>query len=71
MTLKEFLESYEGFDYEGGEIVLVNQRTAKSYICRYRDRELKTFNPLHVFTNDLEMPVWNWTHTESTMLITL
>lgn len=69
--LREFLEDYKGFDFENGEIVLVNQRTGKQRICTYRNGELKTTNPFINFTVELEMSVWNWTHTEKTMLIVI
>lgn len=70
-TLKEFLEDYKGFNYENGEVVIVNQRAAKSYICRYTDGELRGSNILHDFTIEYEMPVWNWINSKNTMLITL
>lgn len=69
MTLREFLETYRGFDFENGEIVIVNQRTAKSYICEYKNNELK--HPYSDFKYEMEMNVYKWTHSANTMLIVL
>ena len=32
MTLKEFIETYEGFDWENGEVVLIDQRLSLIHI---------------------------------------
>ena len=69
MTLKDFMESYEGFDWNSGEIVIVNQRTAKVWLC-----ESKNGNLSHVYHDlalDLNMEVYSWTHSKKTMVITL
>lgn len=68
-TLKEFLEGYQGFDYENGEIVIVDQRCGKNYICKYTNNSLKSM--YHDFTAEYERSVWNWTHTKNTMLIVI
>ena len=34
MTLKEFIETYEGFDWENGEVVLIDQRRGKNLYLR-------------------------------------
>lgn len=78
MSLKEFIESYEGFNWENGEIVVVHQRVGKQYICKYH----KFANPdvgfklaripgLYIDNKLMEMDVYSWTHTEKTMLIVL
>lgn len=69
MTLRDFIETYEGFNWENGEIVIVNQRTAKSYIVKMENGVLH--HPYHDMSKELEMKVYNWTHTSKTMLITL
>ena len=70
LTLREFLEDYKGFDYSNGEIVIVNQRTAKTYICRCENFLIKSTH-FHDFTNEYDMPVYHYEHTEKTMVIIL
>ena len=71
MTLKEFLQDYTGFDFGNGEIVIVNQRTAKSYICKL-DKDGNLYNAMHHdFTVESDMRVYSFTHSDRTMLITL
>lgn len=69
MKVCELIEDYRGFDWENGEVVLVDQRAAKSYICTVRGEKLT-----HTF-HDLEYAhhreAWSWTHTKKTMLITI
>ena len=73
MTLRDFIETYEGFNWQSGEIVVVDQRRAKSYICTCENGKID--HP-YMFVTDmfermLEREVYSWTHTDKTMLITL
>lgn len=69
-TLKEFLEDYHGFDFENGEIVIVDQRTGKNFICKLVGKKLRSAT-FHDFTAEYERSVWSWTHTQNTMLIVI
>lgn len=74
MTLKEFIETYEGFDWENGEVVVVNQRTGTQGVYRRKLTKEDGYglNKQGLFMGtDLERIVWNWTHTAKTMLIIL
>ena len=69
-TLQMFIEDYEGFDWEHGEIVIVDQRKGNSYICTMKNGKL--FHPVHMdFSRELRKEVYHWTHTDKTMLIML
>ena len=68
-TLKMFLEDYEGFDFERGEIVIVDQRCGRQYICKYRNGKL--IHQYHDFSREIEREVWNWTHTAQTMVVVI
>ena len=68
-TLKSFLEDYEGFDFEHGEIVIVDQRCCKQYICKYQNGKL--IHHYHEFKSEYDRELWSWTHTAQTMLIVL
>lgn len=69
-TLREFLSDYPGFDFLNGEIVIVDQRTGKNYICKLVGEKLRS-STFHDFTNEYERSVWSWNHTENTMLIVI
>ena len=73
MKLRDFIEIYEGFKWQSGEIVIVDQRRAESYICTYENGKL--IHPYMYVTDKfeqmLEREVYSWTHTTKTMLITL
>lgn len=70
MTLKEFIETYEGFDWENGEVVLIDQRRGKNYICTCEDRRLK--HPIHLdFEREYNLNVYSQTHTCKTMMIVI
>ena len=69
MTLKDFLESYTGFNFNTGEIVVIDQRKGKHYICEWKNGKLD--HPFHDFKDEMEKDVYDWTHTAKTMLITL
>ena len=45
MTLKEFIETYEGFDWENGEVVLIDQRRGKKLYLYLRRPPAKTSVP--------------------------
>ena len=68
-TVKMFLEDYEGFDFAHGEIVIVDQRCGKQYICKYQNGNL--IHQTHDLSRELEREVWSWTHTKHTMLIVI
>ena len=69
MTLKDFLETYTGFNFNTGEVVVIDQRRGKHYICEYKDGKL--VHPFHKFNVEMQKEVYDWTHSEKTMLITL
>lgn len=68
-TLKMFLEDYEGFNFESGEIVLVDKNCDRQYICKYRDGKL--IHPYHSFKKEYDRKLWSWTHTKQTMLVVI
>ena len=78
-TVHEFINCYEGFDYENGEIVIFNQRTGQHSIVKatkkheLAPRVLTGSLLLEDMYNDRfrNRGVWNWTHTGKTMLIIL
>ena len=47
MTLRDFVKTYEEFEWESGEVVVVDQRYAVNFIFTCKDGELK--NPLCEF----------------------
>lgn len=65
--LKEFLDCYKGFDYENGEVVIVDQRQAQNFICKYRDGDLISQSIILCYAYSRD--IYKWTHTEKTMLI--
>lgn len=69
MSLKDFLETYTGFNFNTGEVVVIDQRRGKHYICEYKDGKL--IHPFHEFKGEMQKEVYDWTHSEKTMLITL
>lgn len=69
MKLKDFIETYTGFNFNAGEVVVIDQRCGKSYICECKDGEL--IHPYHEFKKEMQKEVYNWTHSAKTMLITL
>lgn len=70
MTLKEFIETYEGFDWDNGEVVLIDQRRGKNYICTCENRRLK--HPFHPdFEREYNLNVYSQTHTCKTMMIVI
>jgi hypothetical protein len=78
-TVHEFINSYEGFNYAEGEVVVFNQRTGKRGIFNTirptatGPRELHTtaLHPNFYKDEIADRVVWDWTHTFKTMLITL
>jgi len=69
MTVKEFMETYKGFDWHHGEIVIVDQRRGKRYIF---SNENKGTLYDSIFKEEIaNRSVWDWTHTVDTMLIIL
>ena len=71
-TLRDFFEDYNGFDYENGEIVIVDQRRAKQFIANYHGGVFKyAFFSADDAAKMLDRPVWSWTHTAQTMLIVI
>ena len=38
-TVTEFINTYQGFDFNEGEIVIVDQRSGKQIICRVETKE--------------------------------
>ena len=70
MKLKDFIETYEGFDWENGEVVILDQRIGKNYLCKCKNRQLK--HPIHLdFEREYQLNVYSWTHTSKTMLIVI
>ncbi len=70
MKLKDFIETYEGFDWENGEVVIVDQRIGKNYLCKCKNHQLK--HPIHLdFDRECRLNVYSWTHTSKTMLIVI
>lgn len=70
MKLKDFIETYEGFDWENGEVVIVDQRIGKNYLCKCKNHQLK--HPIHLeFEREYRLNVYSWTHTSKTMLIVI
>lgn len=61
-SLKEFLESYEGFDLENGELVLIEN----TWVHIYSKRTMYQMS-----ARLLNKSVYNWTHTFKTMGIIL
>lgn len=68
MTLKELLEDYKGFNYDG-EVVVVDTFAGKAYICRWDGKALN--HPYHSFGYEYDINVRNWNHSEKTMVITI
>lgn len=69
-TLEDFINTYEGFDWENGEVVIIDQRVGKSYLCHFENGVIK--HPYHIsFDVEFNKPVYNWTHSKKTMVITL
>lgn len=66
MNLREFLNTYEGFDFTQNEMVLVNQRTGYHKIGK-----LSYLEQFDSFCECMDKPVYTWTHTDKTMLIVL
>lgn len=64
-TLKEFMESYEGFDFSKGTIVLSKLESGVTYIIE------KGSCWSFLIDKYSDKPVWHWTHTENIMAITL
>lgn len=64
-TLKEFMESYEGFDFSKGTIVLTKLESGVTHII---DPESCWTFLLEEYS---EKTVWSWTHTETIMAITI
>ena len=62
MNLKEFMSSYEGFDWDNGKVVLVNA-SAKPIIC---SGIYKTY-----FDRYRNNAIRGWTHDSELMVITL
>ncbi len=70
MRLKDFIETYEGFDWNNCEIVVIDQRIGKSYLCKLKNGRL--IHPYHLaVSKELEKSVYDWTHSEKTMVVTL
>jgi hypothetical protein len=74
MKLFEFLEDYQGFHWQGGETVIFDQRSGKKKICTVKEganKDRAFFWRGLELSNEWNKPVWDWRHTEKTMLITL
>lgn len=69
MTLMDFLATYTGFNFNAGEVVVIDQRRGKHYICECKDGKL--VHPFHEFKDEMQKEVYDWTHSAKTMLITL
>ena len=48
-TVREFINDYQGFDFENGEIVIVDQRCGKQIICHTDSADVyqRTFSEEH------------------------
>ena len=64
-TLKDFMESYEGFNFETGTIVIVKRSTARSYII---EKNSPWTTLIEKYNNSF---IWSWNHTENIIVITL
>lgn len=62
MTLKEFMKTYDGFDWKNGKVVLVNKR-GKPIICEGAWK-------FYIDKHENEM-IWSWTHSNDLMVISL
>ena len=74
MTLRDFVKTYEEFEWESGEVVVVDQRYAVNFIFTCKDGELK--NPLmrvcsEKFERMFDREVYSWLQSTKTMVITL
>lgn len=77
-TVRHFLEDYSGFDYENGEVVIVQQGSATLVICTPRIEEDGSISlnymkasATHFIPNLYNRQVWHWNHTAKTMVIYL
>ena len=68
MTVREFIEKYDGFDWENGEVVLVNHSNSSTYICKALNGGLN-INGVSMWID--EMWILDWKHTDSTMVISV
>lgn len=68
MKLKDFIESYEGFNWTTGEIVVIDQR--KGY-HKLGTLQMLTNIPSEIWDKMLEFNVYHWEHSATTMLIIL
>lgn len=64
-TLKQFMENYQGFDFETGTIVLVKRSTCKSFII---DKGGCWCSMLDKYS---DANVYGWNHSKSVMIITI
>lgn len=64
-TLKEFMETYDGFDFNNGTVVLIKLESGMSYIIE-KDSCWK-----FLIEEYSDKAVWHWTHTHNIMCITI
>ena len=65
-TLKMFMEDYEGFDFENGEIVLFD-----ADLCRQYMLSSKAYKMMYLTKERLSKHVYDWKHSDTTMTIIL
>lgn len=75
MTLYDYIseEAYKGFDWDNGEVVIVDQRNAQQFICRRRVHNQGDAGVVYSldtkgYTLQYSAKVWNWTHTKTQCL---
>lgn len=66
MTLREFMEDYEGFDFENETIVLFDADICKQYLI-----SSYAYRIVYLTDERLNKIVFAWTHTENVMSIIL
>lgn len=63
-TLKMFMEHYEGFDFENGEIVLFDADVCKQYLL-----SSKVYKMTYLTEERLAKCVYDWKHSKNVMTI--
>ena len=69
MKFIEFIKTYCGFDWENGEIVVIDQRKGESYLCKCKNGEI--IHAFHDMSYLVTKDVYRWVHSDKTMVITL
>lgn len=67
--MKRFLEDYEDL-LKSRDIVIINKKDFKSYLCEYTNGELKD-SALHDFSKLMDLETYDWTYSDRTMLLTV